>query len=147
MSDKSILDRLDLACFTYSAAGLTFHNALSGPPPRHENSFATVAIVDTATPKGKEVIRGFIGSTAEEILAPHPERYVIYALWRDNKAWVRLCASEGLVIAEVIKLVRDPPPYPATVDVLLFLELELRASINKIVADEALKRSEPGGTA
>jgi hypothetical protein len=147
MGDKSILDRLELTCFTISASGLAFHNALRGPPPKDENLFATVSIADTATPKGEEVIRGIIGSTADEILASHPERFVIYVLWRDNKAWVRLCASEELVIAEVLKLVRQPPEPPATVDVLLFLEPEFHLRVNKAVADEALKRSETGGSA
>jgi hypothetical protein len=146
MGDKSILDRLELACFTVSASGLVFHNVMRGPPPRDDNSLAVVAVVDTATPQGKQRIRDFIGSTAEEVLAPYPQRFVIYSLQREG-AWVRVCADEDLVINEVLKLVRKPPESPATVDVLLFLEPAFHLRLNKAVADEALKLSAAGGTA
>jgi hypothetical protein len=146
MDGKSILDDFDLACFTLSASGLVFHNALRGPPPGRENTLATVAIVDTSTPQGKERIRSFIGPTSDEVLAPYPQRFVIYSLQREG-AWIRVCADEDLVINEVLKLVRNPPGLPATVDVLLFLGAALRERVNKAVADEALRLSHTGGTA
>ena len=141
-------ERIDpsVACFTVSAAGLTFHDALQGRPASHENSTATVAVVDTATPGGQQTIRGFIGPTAEEVLSVHPGRFVMYTLFHDFTSSVRICPTEDLVTFEVLKLVRDVPEPPATVDVLLFLDPAFHQRVIKAVADEALKRSETGGT-
>jgi hypothetical protein len=142
-------ERIDpsLACFTVSASGLTFHDARQGRPASHENSTATVAVVDTATPGGQQTIRGFIGPTAEEVLSVHPGRFVMYTLFHDFTSSVRICPTEDLVTFEVLKLVRDAPEPPATVDVLLFLDPAFHQRVIKAVADEALKRSETGGTA
>lgn len=142
-------ERIDpsVACFTVSASGLTFHDARQDRPASNENSTATVAVVDTATPGGQQTIRGFIGPTAEEVLSVHPGRFVMYTLFHDFTSSVRICPTEDLVTFEVLKLVRDAPVPPATVDVLLFLDAAFHQRVIKAVADEALKRSEAGGTA
>jgi hypothetical protein len=142
-------ERIDpsVACFTVSASGLTFHEARQGPPPANENSVATVAVVDTATSRGQQTIRSFIGATAEEVLSVHPGRFVMYTLFHDFTSWVRICPTEDLVTFEVLKLVRDAPEPPTTVEVLLFLDPAFHQRVIKAVADEALKRSETGGTA
>jgi hypothetical protein len=87
-----------------------------------------------------------IGPTAEEVLAPNAGRFVVYSLQREG-AWVRVCPDEGLVIHELMKVVRQAPRAPATVDVLLFLEPAFHRRLIKMVADEALARSEIGGKA
>ena len=51
------------------------------------------------------------------------------------------------MIFEVFKLVRNPPEFPGTVDVLLFLEPAFRLHVNKVVADEALRLTQTGGKA
>jgi hypothetical protein len=130
-----------------SASGLTFHDARQGPPTSNEHSTATVAVVDTATPAGQQTIRGFIGPTAEEVLSVHPGRFVMYTLFHDFTSSVRVSPTEDLVTLEVIKLVRDAPQPPGTVDVLLFLDPVFHQRVTKAVADEVLKRSEAGGTA
>jgi hypothetical protein len=142
-------ERIDpwVACFTVSASGLTFHDARQVPPATKENSTATVAVVDTATPGGQQTIRGFIGPTAEEVLSVHPGRFVMYTLFHDFTSSVRVSPTEDLVTLEVIKLVRDAPQPPGTVDVLLFLDPVFHQRVTKAVADEVLKRSEAGGTA
>ncbi len=142
-------ERIDpwVACFTVSASGLTFHDARQVPPATKENSTATVAVVDTATPGGQQTIRGFIGPTAEEVLSVHPGRFVMYTLLHDFTSSVRVCPTEDLVTFELLKLVRDAPEPPATVDVLLFLDPAFHQRVIKAVADVALKRSERGGTA
>jgi hypothetical protein len=141
-------ERIDpsVACFTVSASGLTFHDARQGPPASNENSTA-VAVVDTATSQGQQTIRSFIGPTAEEVLSVHPGRFVMYTLFHDFTSSVRICPTEDLVTFEVLKLVRDAPEPPGTVDVLLFLDPAFHQRVTKVVADEALKRSEAGGTA
>jgi hypothetical protein len=106
-----------------------------------------VAVVDTVTPRGQETIRKFIGPPADEVLSVHPERFVMYTLFPDFTSWVRICPTEDLVIFEVLKVVRDAPAPPATIDVLLFLEPDFHQRVIKAVADEALRRSESGGTA
>jgi hypothetical protein len=54
------------------------------------------AVVDRATERGLQQIREMIGPTADEVLAVHPGRFVIYALGREG-AWVRICPTEELV--------------------------------------------------
>jgi hypothetical protein len=141
-------ERIDpsVACFTVSASGLTFHDARRAPAS-NENSTATVAVVDTATSGGQQTIRGFIGPTAEEVLSVHPGRFVMYTLFHDFTSSIRICPTEDLVTFEVLKLVRDAPEPPATVDVLLFLDPAFHQRVIKAVADDALTRRETGGTA
>jgi hypothetical protein len=146
MTQKSIMDHPELASFTCSAEGLTIHDARNGPPPSGEHTLAVVNIVDTVTDRGQQVIRRMIGPSAEEVLATYPGRFVIYSLQREG-AWVRACPDEGLVIHELMKIVRQPPQAPATVDVLLFLEAAFHRRLIKMVADEALARSDIGGNA
>jgi len=135
-----------VAGFSVSAAGLTFHDGRRDGPPDPEHTLGTVAIVDTGTPQGQRQIRALIGPTADQQLSGHPQRFVIYALQREG-AWLRFCADEDPVIHEVLKIVRQAPEPPAKIDVLLFLEPEPRLRVLKVVADEALRRSSPRGTA
>ncbi len=147
VGNESAVDWRWVAGFSASAAGLTFHDARQGPPDDdRENVLASVSIVDTAAPNGPKQIREMIGPTAEEQLSGHPQRFVIYALQREG-VWLRFCADEALVRHEVLKIVRQAPEPPTKVEVLLYLEHDLRGRVLKAVADEALRLTDPGGSA
>jgi hypothetical protein len=149
MGDESEQIDPSVACFSANASGLRFHDARFGPPPpaSHKNSVATVTVVDTATPRGRETIRKLIGPTAEELLSSYPGRFVIHICAREGADCIQSCADEDLVILDVLKLVRNAPEPPAMFDFMLFVEPAFGLRVIKAVADDALRRSETGGMA
>jgi hypothetical protein len=96
-------------------------------PLAGDDVYGAAVFADTANPVGHTVIRRLIGPTAEEVLAKHPARFVLFALWKDSTAWVRACPTEGLVIFEAMKILRDAPQVaPLKIEMKLLLEPALR---------------------
>jgi TrbC/VIRB2 pilin len=57
-------------------------------------------------------------------------RIVLFALWKDSTAWVRACPTEGLVIFEAMKILRDAPQVaPLKIEMMLLLEPALRQRV------------------
>jgi hypothetical protein len=84
MTQKSIMDPPELACFTCSAAGLTNHDARKGPPPGGELLHGPNSLVTVSAELVDDVIRFPQGLPDTEVncLNIHPNASISYSARR-----------------------------------------------------------------
>ncbi len=104
--------------------------------------FCVIAtFVDTERPGAHAMVRRYVGSNAEEILAQHPARYMLHVLWPDNTSWIRLCPDEDLVLYEAAKIARDTREIlPQILEVLLLLGPDLQERVRLTMLAEERRR-------
>lgn len=119
-----------------SALSVRFQD-LKWPPTPSDDAFAMTAFVDTENAQGHATIRRLIGQEAETWLSVHPGRFVLFVLWRDNTAWIRICPTEDFVVSEAMKVLREAnQATPPMVEMVLLLEPELRQRVTLAVLSQ-----------